>query len=217
MSIDLSSITEIRDKIGVVTQIADASGRVLWSATITFTINGDTYIADRGMTWAEWFASSHNTTGKTADDVQSISANGTAVALDAIIVGGMAYEVGFGPAIVTITITGNMYASAVNKMGYVKINGIEYGRTGSETTEVIEIPVGTVITCRVVAQGDYVGEIIVNGEIVASAAGSGMVGFGRAVNYDYTATKNAVIEARYESKPFGEQTCYRGVIIITET
>lgn len=43
MSIDLSNITEIRDKIGVVTKITDASDRVLWSAAkpeVTITVTG---------------------------------------------------------------------------------------------------------------------------------------------------------------------------------
>lgn len=43
MSIDLSSITEIRDKIGIITKITDASGMVLWKAApamITITLEG---------------------------------------------------------------------------------------------------------------------------------------------------------------------------------
>lgn len=97
---DFSKVKNLTIPEGVVKQITDASGRVLWSATIKFTINGETYVADRGMTWAEWFASAYNTTGKTADDVQSITANGAAVELSAVIVGGTAYEVGFGPSAV---------------------------------------------------------------------------------------------------------------------
>lgn len=59
MSVDLSSITEIRDKIGVVTKITDASGMVLWSAvkkaTITVTVDDEVgnlpYVEHNGITY----------------------------------------------------------------------------------------------------------------------------------------------------------------------
>lgn len=124
MNIDTSKVTALSDEKGVIVQIADAAGNVLWSATIKFTINGDTYIADRGMTWAEWFASDYNTTGKTADDVQSISANGTAVELSAVIVGGTAYEVGF-VTIISFTIAGTTY-QAEEGMTWVEWCDSEY-------------------------------------------------------------------------------------------
>lgn len=85
-----------------VTEIKDASGRVLWSATIKFTINGDTYIADRGMTWAEWFASDYNTTGETKGTITD--SNGNEVSMDAVIVGGAVYEIGFGSGEATLTV-----------------------------------------------------------------------------------------------------------------
>ena len=103
---DFSKVTNLTIPEGVVTQIADAAGNVLWSATIKFTINGDTYIADRGMTWAEWFASSYNTTGETEGDIKD--ANGNEVSMDAVIVGGTAYEVGF-TKLITFTIDGTAY------------------------------------------------------------------------------------------------------------
>ena len=93
--IDFSKVKGLTIPEGVVRQITDASGMVLWSATIKFTMNGVTYEADRGMTWAEWFASDYNTTGETEGDIKD--ADGNAVSLDAVIVGGTAYDVGFGP------------------------------------------------------------------------------------------------------------------------
>lgn len=72
---------------------------------ISFTINGETYQAIEGMSWSAWFESDYNTTGKTKGDVENIKdANGNEVSLDAVIVDGTVYEVGFGKP-VTVTIT----------------------------------------------------------------------------------------------------------------
>lgn len=137
MSINFSSLQGLTIPEGNVTQITDASGRVLWSSTIKFTINGDTYIADRGMTWAEWFASSYNTTGETEGDIKD--ANGNEVSMDAVIIGGTAYAVGFSVP-VTVSFAGSggnsSYARAI-------IDGVTY-YTGQE--EAIEIPAGTTIS-----------------------------------------------------------------------
>ena len=243
MSIDLSSITEIRDKIGIITKITDASGMVLWSVAkmvvvtlesdlpsggstamgigyntedgsyveissagtyelplgtvidfwigpekgsgsadiyindeyvtgsrdgekcsyyhtlttniiisvsigsgygafyitevpencIVFSISGDyagSYTAEDGMTWAEWFASSYNTTGKTADDVSAITdSNGNVVNLTDVIVNGTAYEVGFDRVVIV-----NLICPDGN--GDVTIDGTKYIRAG--TYEAIE-------------------------------------------------------------------------------
>lgn len=251
MSVDLSSITEIRDKIGVVTKITDASGMVLWKvapATVTvimqsditgnysfglftvgyhtadsyysissagtynlpvgtvieftvkpnkeysgaiflndetvasgsygdstdythtltdniiidcmanptsgfiyitkvpkgqiiFTIDSTTYFAQENMTWENWFASSHNTTGKTADDVSTITdSNGNTVNLTDVIVNGTAYEVGFAPseANVKITTPDSTNASFPN----IIINGVNYNDTSTEYELVV--PIGTI-------------------------------------------------------------------------
>ena len=137
---------------------------------INFTINGDTYIADRGMTWVEWFASNYNTTGKTADDVQSISANGVAVELSAVIVGGTAYEVGFGPAMVMVTIT----VDGDGTYAFLDIGGSEYYEE-----QTVELPVGTVILCCLYGNG----EVYLNDNLYASGSGE----------WEYTATKNCAI------------------------
>lgn len=252
MSVDLSSITEIRDKIGVITKITDVSGRVLWSAApavaivtmesditgnyscgyfyidystadepdgsistvgtyelpigtvinfsikankgysstiylndeyvdggddayysyllngnitvsvmpmptggiiyitevpencIVFSISGDyagSYIAEEGMTWAEWFASSYNETGKTADDVSAITdSNGNTVNLTDVIVDGTVYEVGFAKP-VTITVTGNGLEY------YVYISHEEGGYTTYTSPATFTANVGDTICC----------------------------------------------------------------------
>ncbi len=63
--IDFSTLKGLTIPEGNVTQIADASGRVLWSAItlIEFTIAGTTYYAEEGMTWGEWVSTSYNTGG----------------------------------------------------------------------------------------------------------------------------------------------------------
>lgn len=140
---DFSKVKGLTIPEGVVTQIADASGRVLWSATIKFTINGDTYIADRGMTWAEWFASDYNTTGETEGDITD--ANGNEVSLDAVIVGGTVYEVGFGPAMCTVTVTHDAYDA---QYFWTSCSTVVDGQTIWLGEGTYEFPIGTVIHCE---------------------------------------------------------------------
>lgn len=150
---------------GKVIKVEDESGRVLWSATIKFTINGDTYIADRGMTWAEWFASNYNTTGKTVDDVQSISANGATIELGTVIVGGTAYEVGFATdPVITIIGDGSYNSFGTTKYAAtITIDGTEYHSDGE-----ITVPVGTTITLGVMGNAYqyqyYPGIVYLNGQ-----------------------------------------------------
>lgn len=178
---------------GVVTQIADASGRVLWRSTIKFTINGDTYIADRGMTWAEWFASDYNTTGETEGTITD--SNGNEVSMDAVIVGGTAYEVGFAPAEATVTMQLNctFHTPAIHL--WLVINGTKYKEIYSPTE--ITVPIGTVIQCcfssayssnkiylneNVIAEGmetyDYTvtGDISIQGGLKVTGGGMGSPG-----------------------------------------
>lgn len=143
MSIDLSRVTGISDSRGVITEIKDSLGRVIWSTTIKFTMNGETYEADRGMTWAEWFASDYNTTGETEGDIKD--ADGNAVSLDAVIVGGTAYEVGFDDGMRTVTVVSDVPGN--HSYGFV---GIRYNLLGEnyyphyiETAGTYELPVGT--------------------------------------------------------------------------
>ena len=65
---------------GNVVEVADAQGNVLWSAaTITFTINGATYTADRGMMWIVWAVeSAHNTGGFYYDPLTDLIKSSTA-------------------------------------------------------------------------------------------------------------------------------------------
>ena len=143
MSIDLSRVTGISDSRGVVRQITDASGRVLWSATIKFTMNGETYEADRGMTWAEWFASDYNTTGETEGDIKD--ADGNAVSLDAVIVGGTAYEVGFGSPMAKVTLLADTFEDYNYCSAYIDYR-IPNGDRGSlYTAGEYELPIGTVM------------------------------------------------------------------------
>lgn len=201
--IDFSTLQGLTIPEGAVTQIADASGRVLWSATIKFTINGDTYIADRGMTWAEWFASDYNTTGETEGTITD--ANGNEVSMDAVIVGGTAYEVGFAPDTVTITITG----SSGEGYGSVSIDGTTYW---SATT--IEVPIGTVVECYVNSDDVYylASKVIVNGAMVASTA----LVF-QPVYYSYTVTCNTTINISEIYIDYLSPNGYKCDITITET
>ena len=64
---------------------------------ITFTINGTEYSAYPSMTWNDWNVSDFNTTGQKVASVTD--ASGNEVSLDAVIVGGTAYEVGFATPI----------------------------------------------------------------------------------------------------------------------
>ena len=96
---------------------------------ITFTINGTNYNADYGMTWTEWFASDYNTTGETEGDIKD--ANGNDVSIDAVIVGGTAYEVGFGQP-VTITLIRN----GSNHIGSVTYNGTTYSTATTFTANI---------------------------------------------------------------------------------
>lgn len=179
----------------VVKQITDAAGNVLWSAFIKFTMNGETYVADRGMTWAAWFASSYNTTGETKGDIKD--ANGNEVSMDAVIVGGTAYEVGFGPSTAIVTITGYSSEYYVS----VSIDGTKYY---SATT--IEVPIGTVVECSAYTDDPvYLGAAIyVNGEKVANSSD---YPYKNLVTYSYTVTCNATInlieEYRGSWSPYG--------------
>ena len=173
---------------GNVTKITDASGRVLWSAFIKFTMNGETYIADRGMTWAEWFASNYNTTGETEGTVTD--ANGNEVSMDAVIVGGTAYEVGFGPAMATITLPNG----AVTRFGSGSRERTLSVRGDGITGDPSEVPVGTFITCMI-SGGDYDSAyIVLNGTTVASGEISNV----KSVYYVYTVTGNATITLTQE-------------------
>lgn len=218
MSIDLSSITEIRDKIGVVTKITDASGRVLWSTTIKFTINGDTYVADRDMTWAEWFASEYNTTGETEGTVKDSSGN--EIDLSAVIVSGAVYEVGFGPPMATVALRCGAYASEYVDYAYITVpnasgtdSTIRSDLQGWQAVGTIvsgavigELPVGTVITCYVKSKNDYVSAYVkVNGTKVLNRSSSSRYG-----TYAYTVTGNATITLTTKPDKYG-------YIEITET
>ena len=116
--INFSTLKSLTIPEGNVTKITDASGQILWSATIKFTINGDIYYADRGMTWSQWFASSYNTTGETEGTVKD--ANGNEISLDTVIVNGAVYGVEFvGYKIIydfgTITTTKNSLTGVTAK------------------------------------------------------------------------------------------------------
>jgi hypothetical protein len=196
MSIDLTGVTGIEDDYGNVTKITDASGRVLWSATIKFTINGDTYIADRGMTWAEWFASDYNTTGETEGTIKD--ANGNDVSMDAVIVDGTAYEVGFAKPMVTITITGTGHSSRC----YVSCDGITYYSAATFT-----VPVGSKITCRVKSNDSNKGEgasISLNGTEIQCSNDE---------RYTHTIASDTAIRLRYNTNA----GTYYSDILITES
>ena len=105
MSIDFSTLQGLTIPEGVVTEITDASGRVLWCAVkiITFTIRSTTYQAEEGMTWAEWYGSEYDTTGAFIDgdgkvypDYYNIHGYLTGVRSSDVIIEGMAYTISYG-------------------------------------------------------------------------------------------------------------------------
>lgn len=53
---------------------------------IKFTIGGTSYIAEEGVTWADWVASSYNTAGFTVSDTSILSAGGVTVVLSDVAV-----------------------------------------------------------------------------------------------------------------------------------
>lgn len=179
---------------GVVTQITDESGRVLWSSTIKFTINGDTYIADRGMTWAERFASDYNTTGETEGDIKD--ANGNEVSMDAVIIGGTAYEVGFAPSVATITLKFTVtYGSYGVAQVWHNDKTYYYGPPGFDTI-ILTANVGDVISID--AYGYVDNALTLNGKAVASAE--------EELWYDYTVVSDAVIELYSYGEGYGSRT-----------
>lgn len=146
---------------------------------ISFTINGDTYQAIEGMTWNGWFTSSYNTTGKTKGDVENIKdANGNAVSLDTVIVGGTAYEVGFAPPVATITLKGDFAYSGV------RYNGVYYG-SGTVTPVTFTANVGDEIVVESYGYEDS--PIYLNGKLVANEPSE--------TEYYYTVVSDAVITA----------------------
>jgi hypothetical protein len=116
----------------VVTQITDASGRVLWRASINFIINGTTYVAERGMTWAEWFVSTYNTMGETKGIIED--AVGNEISLDAVIVNGAEYRF---IKTYSIEITGN------SERAEMWLGGIKYNYPTTLT-----VPHGTQVMFR---------------------------------------------------------------------
>ena len=192
--IDFSKLKGLSIPEGAVKQIADAAGNVLWSAFIKFAMNGETYIADRGMTWAEWFASSYNTTGETEGDIKD--ANGNEVSMDAVIIGGTAYEVGFGPKALTIEVRGDGGPDAEGYDGFaeasVGYNGVEYY---APTT--FEATAGDVI----ILYGDASDgcEFYVNNHKVG------------AWDYKYTVTTDAIIHLKAREFEGGDWKAYINV------
>lgn len=171
-----------------------------------FTINGTNYFADEGMTWADWFASDYNTTGKTAADVQSISANGAAIELSAVIVGGTAYEVGFAQP-VTITVTNASWAVGNDADARkVEHNGVTYSEPTTFTANI-----GDIIVCTVGAkQGGYA-SIGVNGTSVVGQSVSGSTW--EYFTYEYVVVSDAQMVFSFTTN----RGQYSGSITITET
>jgi len=171
---------------------------------ILFTVNGTNYFADEGMTWAEWFASDYNTTGKTAADVQSISANGVAVELSAVIVGGSAYEVGFDNGMRKITVIreydGGSKAIVYvgewpNEVRYMDDGNCDYFGTWTTWTSptTIEMLVGAPISFSTEDEGSKT-EVILNGTVVLSEAGDYVSWWN-----EYTVTKNVTVTMKKET------------------
>lgn len=170
-------------------------GVYITEVPVAFTIDSTTYFAEETMTWAEWFASSHNTTGKTADDVSTITdSNGNTVNLTDIIVNGTAYEVGFGPATATITLNGK----GNGWYHYVKHNRTIY--SNATNTPSFQANIGDVIVCHCMLTGGEM-SIYLNGILVAGKTGGTM-----AVDYSYTVVSDATIELAQSDE-------YRRIII----
>lgn len=143
---------------------------------ISFIINGETYQAIEGMTWKAWFASSYNTTGETKGTVTD--SNGNEVSMDAVIIGGTAYEVGFAE-MVSVTING----TGDPQYCYVTIDGVKYY---SATT--INVPVGTVMICTVdhPSTSGTTETVTLNGTMVANKT-----------SYTHVITTNMTVSTTY--------------------
>lgn len=129
--------------------------------------------------------------------------NGTAYSIDKgkTLVDGTAYEVGFGPttAIVTITLSDSMNTNA----RYVTINGQTYENGDSD---VLTVPIGTKIECKITSAPAKSAYIYVNGTEVATAA-SGQ----NTVTYTHEVTRNTTVSLTHSSVSF-----WISAIIITE-
>ena len=152
---------------------------------ISFTINGETYQSIEGMTWNAWFASDYNTTGKAKSDVENIKdANGNEVSLDAVIVDGTAYEVGF-TKMVKIIVPYDLNEGN-NPMPYIDGGGV------GSAAGTYEVPLGTRI--YVGFSHRYTSErtsIYFNGEYVKG--GGGDSGGSYSVEYGFEATLDMTI------------------------
>lgn len=107
--------------------------------------------------------------------------NGTARSIDKgkTLVGGTVYEVGFGPSTAILTLN-----TSTTKMTDVIINGTEYS-----TTTTLEVPIGTVVRCRVDSESSKEGYVDVNDHTVFNS----YYGY-----YDYVVTGNATIVSSYK-------------------
>lgn len=158
---------------------------------ISFTMNGETYQAIEGMSWSAWFASSYNTTGETKGTITD--ASGNEVTMDAVIVSGAAYEVGFAQP---VTITTEVGGSRPNNYAYATINGVDY-----YTAETLTAVVGSTIRlCIGKEQSKYGngGIMIINtsiGSMVANVMYDSLpsTGNGNFKYYDYTVNYDARI------------------------
>ena len=124
------------------------------------------------------------------------------------LVGGTAYEVGFEER-VTITINGG--STAMYSFATVEIDGFLYGGSywvGSNFIPVCDnvqvvVPVGTVITCEVLAHHGDDASVKVNDNTVYSFTGKNEASFQRGV-YEYTVVSNANIELIASSADGGQ-------------
>lgn len=156
---------------------------------ISFSINGETYQAIEGMTWNGWFASDYNTTGKTKGDVENIKdANGNEVSLDAVIVGGTAYEVGFGSPMATVRLMSDTFVDYNYVSAYIEYKTPNGDYVSLYTAGEYELPIGTVMLFNLKYGGkDRVSMYItLNDESVASGDTD--------AHYEYTLTGNITID-----------------------
>lgn len=143
--------------------------------------------------------------------------NGTAYSIDKgkTLVGGTAYEIGFGPSVAVVTLTSSSFSGDYDN-ATATINGVNYrdGDVGYGTNIVLEVPIGTEITCSAICGAYsgmyYGGKIYKNETIVVDGASTKEMGY-----YTYTFIVTGDVTIDLQSKRMGYYVKY-GEVHITE-
>lgn len=127
---------------------------------------------------------------------------------------GTAYEVGFGPAVCTVTVTHDAYDA---QYFWTSCSAVVDGQTIWLGEGTYELPIGTVITCEggvSFSQSSSASmKIYLNEQVVAKTSYSGEINY---CSYDYTLSKNITIDPRTDKTFTYDNPNKFGAIYITE-